>query len=945
MLRLSLFVIFYFVVVLTSLLRAQTTLDNFSDNNLSANPEWTVASGSPSAATGALVLGGGATAVSLSTPLTVDCQAWSFSLRSSSSSNNDNVRFYFVLVNNASPSNASADGYCVDYDGNNGDFILYRLDNGAVTKIGSTFDKTPSNGTSARTVSITMNSSGNISVTVSGETGSLTATDNTYPAITSEFIAITCDTGDGDSDTYTMDNITYTAACSNPTAAGSIGIAQISCGSFNPAAISSLSLPSGHTGTLEYKWQSSITSSSSGFADIASSNSSTYDPPLITQTTWYRRLARVSCSADWSGAVTSNVIEMSVRSALSFTGNPVADTVFNQSGNASFGVTTNSTAGVTYQWQVSTNGGGSWANLSNGGFYSGVTSTTLQVINPTFAMDSYLYRSVATNTCGSVNSVGARLSVLPITSFSNTTSTACGTNMNNDFSFQRTVTVSGLPSTLGTSSGQYVLKQVNLQLGTSACKGNLSSYRARLISPAGTTIELFNTFTTSLGSMWTNIKYRDHVSLERVNQYVDNDQLNYHPHSIGYYAVQTDGSFFSVNGQNPNGNWRLEISENVTTGNEVSFQRVELIFGPNFSITDISASSANDNCATPQCIGTQSIVVGTNNGYSVSEPASSFVGTTADGCGWNGANNNSAWFNFVASATSSYITMSGIANPTPGGNDTQSIIFSRTGDCSSMGTINVPTGGCLDDVGDATSVNLMDYLTPDGGIASINNLYNNGISANVEFKLSGLTVGQTYYMYIDGNGGVSSSFYIEALSGCETCNTPLPIELAYFDAQMIDKVTHLSWQTASERNNDYFSIERSANGIDWIVLETMKGVGFSDRFISYETFDLRPLRGISYYRLKQTDFDGKSSYSQIRTISNMNELIILPNPGSGIFYISGLSDSRENSIVVRDITGKEITSITTQGQMQQLNLSQYPGGVYLVTINAEETIRLIKATE
>jgi predicted outer membrane repeat protein len=111
-----------------------------------------------------------------------------------------------------------------------------------------------------------------------------------------------------------MGAIEYTVSppCSNPTSGGTIGNAQSNCGSYDPSAITSLTLPTGHTGTLEYKWQLSITSSSSGFSDIASSNSSTYDPSTITQTTWYKRIARVSCMSDWTGAAESGVVAMTV---------------------------------------------------------------------------------------------------------------------------------------------------------------------------------------------------------------------------------------------------------------------------------------------------------------------------------------------------------------------------------------------------------------------------------------------------------------------------------------------------------------------------------------------------------------------------------------------------------------------------------------------------------
>jgi hypothetical protein len=106
-----------------------------------------------------------------------------------------------------------------------------------------------------------------------------------------------------------------TTSCINPTNGGTIAAAQSGAAPFNPAAFTSTTDASGASGTLEYKWQSSTTDSSSGFSDIASSNSATYDPGALSQTTWFKRLARVSCQADWTGAVQSNVLKVTVSKA------------------------------------------------------------------------------------------------------------------------------------------------------------------------------------------------------------------------------------------------------------------------------------------------------------------------------------------------------------------------------------------------------------------------------------------------------------------------------------------------------------------------------------------------------------------------------------------------------------------------------------------------------
>jgi hypothetical protein len=98
--------------------------------------------------------------------------------------------------------------------------------------------------------------------------------------------------------------------CVNPTFAGEIGNAQGNCGEFDPLPFTSVQLPSGYVGTLEYKWQYSTDFVS--FFDIANSNLETYDPGLIAQTTWFKRLARVDCMNDWMGAAESNVLEITI---------------------------------------------------------------------------------------------------------------------------------------------------------------------------------------------------------------------------------------------------------------------------------------------------------------------------------------------------------------------------------------------------------------------------------------------------------------------------------------------------------------------------------------------------------------------------------------------------------------------------------------------------------
>ncbi len=111
----------------------------------------------------------------------------------------------------------------------------------------------------------------------------------------------------------------------------------------------------------------------------------------------------------------------------------------------------------------------------------------------------------------------------------------------------------------------------------------------------------------------------------------------------------------------------------------------------------------------------------------------------------------------------------------------------------------------------------------------------------------------------------------------------LPIELLEFTADPNGKAVDLKWETAHEVNNDYFTIERSDEGFSFSPIGQVKGAGNSNGALSYVESDHQPLHGLSYYRLKQTDFDGNYSYSQIVPVNfdegfNVN---IFPNPSDG----------------------------------------------------------------
>jgi hypothetical protein len=140
----------------------------------------------------------------------------------------------------------------------------------------------------------------------------------------------------------------------------------------------------------------------------------------------------------------------------------------------------------------------------------------------------------------------------------------------------------------------------------------------------------------------------------------------------------------------------------------------------------------------------------------------------------------------------------------------------------------------------------------------------------------------------------------------------LPIELLSFTAEYYNQSIVLEWSTASEINNDFFTIERSINGMEWQEIYRVASAGNSSSLLVYSTTDKNPYMGVSYYRLKQTDFDGKFEYSEIRrtNIENRNSTIeIYPNPTSDKITIIGDDVELEN-IQLYNIVGQGVISHT-----------------------------------
>ncbi len=142
-------------------------------------------------------------------------------------------------------------------------------------------------------------------------------------------------------------------------------------------------------------------------------------------------------------------------------------------------------------------------------------------------------------------------------------------------------------------------------------------------------------------------------------------------------------------------------------------------------------------------------------------------------------------------------------------------------------------------------------------------------------------------------------------------NPPLPVEWVSFTAKTQRDEVELMWQTASEENNAGFEIQRTSDARNWETIGSVEGRGTTSELQTYYFTDARPLSGYNYYRLKQTDYDGKFDFSEIQTVlmdnQNKKMLEIFPNPNNGTFKLSLHNpDAKKARIKLFDSTGNLI---------------------------------------
>ena len=173
---------------------------------------------------------------------------------------------------------------------------------------------------------------------------------------------------------------------------------------------------------------------------------------------------------------------------------------------------------------------------------------------------------------------------------------------------------------------------------------------------------------------------------------------------------------------------------------------------------------------------------------------------------------------------------------------------------------------------------------------------------------------------------------------------PLPVELLAFEGKYIEVRNPatggteggnlLTWATASEINNKGFGVEKSTDAQRWQSIAFVAGAGTSTKTNHYQWLDKSSVNGTNYYRLKQTDNDGKTKFSNTVSLANgkTSTLIISPNPTKGIINVNGIEAGKA---IITDLLGRRLKEVQINNALR-LDISDLPNGVYYLKIEFDK---------
>ena len=311
----------------------------------------------------------------------------------------------------------------------------------------------------------------------------------------------------------------------------------------------------------------------------------------------------------------------------------------------------------------------------------------------------------------------------------------------------------------------------------------------------------------------------------------------------GSYIPEND--FGAVNnGQNANANWRVRFSDNFFD-DDGTINSISLVFGASPSCPP---AALQEDCGGGVTVCNSATFTGNSSG------SGNVADLDASNRGCLGVEHESSWYYAQASSAGTFVfeiittsdydfavwgPLATVACPPVGAPLRCSFALSSSDTGLQAGSGDTSE----DDTGDG----YVDPITANAGeifIILIDNFSTDGFSFDLNWTLS---------------------------AGANLDCTPLPVVLTEFNVNHINNANKLQWYTKSEANNDFYTLEKSADAINWEVLTKANGAGNSSVELTYTYWDNNPRPVINYYRLSQTDFDGKKLILQTTSIDNSKQ--------------------------------------------------------------------------
>ncbi|MFH2094562.1 MAG: GEVED domain-containing protein [Bacteroidota bacterium] len=256
--------------------------------------------------------------------------------------------------------------------------------------------------------------------------------------------------------------------------------------------------------------------------------------------------------------------------------------------------------------------------------------------------------------------------------------------------------------------------------------------------------------------------------------------------------------------------------------------------------------------------------------------------------------------------------------------------YNNTGPYTGMASTNPWTGGAVTDQSEI--VNGDGFVTP-----------------------LAVTAGQTYFLMVNGwspsDLGYNLTFQLSGGAAFEDCSTLpplLPVELVSMNAECNDGISTIKWSTASETNNDYFTVLKSYNGFMYKTIGWVMGQENSNKMHNYSFVDEEYSEGLVYYQLKQTDLDGNITYSKPVSVNCQNgmdvEPFIITNDigNQDIIIYFNILDDRNYEILFTDNLGRKIIekdySVAKYGNTLRIPKSELGAGVYYMSVHSDNVL-------